>query len=110
MEPRSIIDAEFEQQVLNAEELVIVNFWASWSRPSRVVFPILEVISDRYNGELTIVMLNVDKNKQLVKEFVIERIPTLLFFAGGKVVDKAEGISSVKYLEAQIQRLLPVLV
>ncbi len=108
MIPRAISDKEFEQEVSKSDGLVIVGFWAPWSRPCRIVLPILEVFGERYNGQLKIVMLNVDKYPELTKEFGIVRIPTILFFAGGKVVDKDEGISSVKYWEARIQRLLPV--
>jgi thioredoxin 1 len=108
MKPKEISDKEFEQEVLNADGLIIVDFWAPWSRPCRIVLPVLEVLGERYNGQLKIVTLNVDKYPELTKEFGIVRIPTILFFTGGKVVDRDEGISSVKYWEAQIQRLLPV--
>ena len=108
MKPRTISDGEFEREVLNSDGLIIVNFLAAWSRPCRIVLTVLGVLGERYNGELKIVTLNVDKYPELVKEFGIEEIPTIFFFEGGKVVDKAEGISSVKYLEARIQRLLPI--
>ncbi|MBI4547423.1 MAG: thiol reductase thioredoxin [Ignavibacteriae bacterium] len=108
MKPRAISDREFEQEVLKSDGLVIVDFWAAWSRPCRIMLSILEVFGERYNGQLKIVTLNVDKYPELTKEFGIVRIPTILFFSGEKVVDKDEGIGSVKYLEARIQRLLPV--
>ncbi|MBI4547024.1 MAG: thiol reductase thioredoxin [Ignavibacteriae bacterium] len=108
MKPRPISDREFEQEVSKSDGLVIMDFCAPWSRPCRIVLPILEVLGERYNGQLKIVTLNVDKYPELTKELGIVRIPTILFFLGGKVVDKGEGISSVKYLEARIQRLLPM--
>lgn len=108
MKPIAINDREFEQEVLKSDGLVIVDFWAPWSRPSRIVLHELEVLGERHNGQLKIFTLNVDEYPELTKEFGIVRIPTLLFFAGGKVVDKTEGISSVKYLETNIQRLLPM--
>jgi len=108
MKPRSISDREFEREVLDSDGLAIVDFWAPWCRPCRIVLLILEVLAERYNGQLKVLTLNVDKYPELAKELGIGRIPTLLFFLGGKVVDRDEGLTSVRYLEAKIQRLVPV--
>jgi thioredoxin 1 len=108
MKPRTISDGEFEREVLNADGLIIVNFLAAWSRSCRSILRVLDVLGERYNSELKILTLNVDKHPELVKEFSIQKIPTIFFFEGGKVVDKAEGISSANNLEARIQRLLPI--
>src|SRR6266571_3769657 len=106
MKPIPISETEFEEQVLHADGLVIVNFWAPWSRPSRIVLPMLDAVAARQIGGLKLVLVNVDKNHKATKTFGIERIPTILFFMAGKVVDKAEGISSIKYLQERIQRLM----
>ena len=108
MKPIAIRQNEFEQEVLKTDGLVIVNFWAPWSRPCRIVFTVLEVLGERLKGQVKIVTVNADKYPDLAKEFGVVRIPTLLFFSFGKIVDREEGLSSVKFLEDRIQRLTPV--
>ncbi|TLY32219.1 MAG: thioredoxin family protein [Ignavibacteria bacterium] len=106
MKLTAIKDSEFEREVLNAGGLVIANLWAPWSRPSRIALSILEQIGDRHAADLKIVTVNVDKNEKTAKDFGVNKIPTLLFFEGGKLVDRAHGISSLKYLEARINLLI----
>ncbi len=108
MKPRAISDREFEREVLNSDSLVVVHFWAARCRPCRIVLPILAVFAQGYRGQLKVLTLNVEKYPELARELGIERIPTLLFFLGGKVLDREEGFSSLRYLEAKIQRLVPV--
>ena len=108
MKPTAISDSEFEREVLNADGLVIASMWAPWSHPSRIVHSILEEIGDRHAADLKIVTVNVDKNEKTVNDFDVDRIPTLLFFDGGKLVDRADGISSLKYLESRISQLISV--
>ena len=108
MKPRAISDSEFEQEVLNVNGLVIANLWAPWSHPSRIVLSVLEEIGDRHAADLKIVTINVDKNEKTIRDYGVDKIPTLLFFDGGKIVDRAHGISSLKYLEAKISLLKSV--
>lgn len=108
MEPLGISDAEFEREVLYTDGLVLVYFWASWSRFCRVMLPVLNIIGDHHNGDAKIVTLNVDKHPKIAEEYGVEKIPTIFFFAAGKVVDRLNGVTSSEHLDARIQRLLPV--
>ena len=109
MRPVAINAAEFEQEVLQAEELTLVHFEIPWSRACRkIVTPILEVITDRYDWETKVVKINVEKNGKIAEDFGIKNIPTVLFFAGGKVVDRLHGFISLENVDARIQRLLSI--
>lgn len=108
MEPLGISDAEFEREVLYTDGLVLVYFWAPWSRTCQGLLSVIKSIADRHDGEAKIVTLNVDKNAKIPQEYGVEVTPAIFFFAGGRVVDRLNGITSEHHLDARIQRLLPV--
>jgi thioredoxin 1 len=89
---KSIIinDATFQQEVLQSNVPVLVDFWAPWCAPCKMVAPILEEIAQEYNGRVKIVKLNTDENSTPM-QYRIMSIPTLLLFKGGEVVDQIVG-------------------
>lgn len=88
-----ITDDNFEQNVLQSDKLVVVDFWAEWCGPCRMVGPILEELASE-NTNVVIGKMNVDDNPEVPTQMGIRNIPTLLFFKGGKVVNKFVGATS----------------
>jgi thioredoxin 1 len=86
-----ITDSNFEEVVLKADKPVLVDFWAEWCGPCRMVGPVVEELSNEYAGKAIIGKLDVDSNPKVATEFGIMSIPALLFFKDGKVVDKQVG-------------------
>lgn len=84
-------DANFDQEVLNSDTPVLVDFWAEWCAPCRMIAPTIDAIADEYAGRLKVGKVNVDFNNETAARFMIRGIPTLLLFRGGKVVDQRVG-------------------
>lgn len=84
-------DATFDQDVLNADLPVLVDFWAEWCGPCRMIAPAVEAVADEYAGKIKVGKLNVDYNNGTAARYMIRGIPTLLLFKGGKVVDQRVG-------------------
>jgi len=87
----SVTDASFRHDVLEAETLVLVDFWAVWSGASRALVPHLQAIAARMPGELRVVKLNIDENTRTPLTYQVRSIPTLLLFKGGQVIDQMTG-------------------
>lgn len=86
-----LTDQNFEELVLKSDKPVLVDFWAEWCGPCRMVGPIVEEIAKEYDGKAIVGKVNVDHNPNISMNFGIRNIPTLLFFKGGQVVDKQVG-------------------
>lgn len=95
----TVTDATFERDVLASEVPVLVDFWATWCQPCRIVAPILEELSEAYAGRLTIAKLDVDANPQIASLLRIQSIPTLVMFAGGQPVEAVQGALPKEALE-----------
>lgn len=95
-------DSSFEADVLNSEHPVLVDYWAEWCGPCRMIAPILDEVSKDYQGRLTVAKLNVDENQATPAKYGIRGIPTLMLFKGGAVVGTKVGALSKSQLTAFI--------
>jgi thioredoxin 1 len=86
-----VTDASFNQEVLESELPVLVDFWAPWCGPCRMVAPVVEEIAQQFAGQLKVVKLNTDENPNIAKQYGIRSIPTLMIFKGGQRVDMVVG-------------------
>jgi thioredoxin 1 len=108
MKPLAVNSRSFDHEVLQSDQLTIVDFWAPWCGPCRMMGPILDDIGARFQGQLKVTKLNVDHNPETSQLFGIRSIPTLIFFRDGKIVDRITGAVLRSQLETQINRLLNV--
>ena len=93
---------DFDREVIQSEKLVIVDFWAEWCGPCKMIAPLLDEIARELPDKVKIVKVNVDQEQQLAQKFGIYNIPTLLFFKGGTVREQMVGTASKKVLVEKI--------
>ena len=100
----TLTEGNFEQEVLNSELPVMVDFFVVWCGPCKVLGPIVEELANEYQGKLKVGKVNVDENNQLAGRYGIMSIPTLKFFKGGKVVGELIGAAPKSTLETEIKK------
>jgi thioredoxin 1 len=88
-----ITDATFDEVVLKSDKPVLVDFWAAWCGPCRMVGPIIEEIASEYDGKAVVGKVDVDANQEFAAKYGVRNIPTVLLFKNGEVVDKQVGVA-----------------
>lgn len=101
-----LTDANFRQEVLEAGSPVLVDFWAPWCAPCRMVAPVIDQIASEYRGRVKVGKVNVDENPETAMAYRIQSIPTLAVFAGGRVVDGVRGAVPKDRLVEMLERQL----
>ncbi len=101
-----ITDANFEELVLKADKPVVVDFWAEWCGPCRMLTPIIEEMASEYEGKAVIGKVNVDLNPGVSAQFGIRNIPTVLFVKGGEIADKSVGAVPKVQLTTKLDALI----
>lgn len=99
-----ITDANFQQEVMKSDTPVLIDFWAAWCGPCKMIGPIVEEIAKEYAGKLKVGKVDVDNNPEISMQFGIRSIPTLMVFKGGKVVEQIIGAVPKKNL---MEKVLP---
>jgi len=105
-QPVEVTDASFEEEVLKSNIPVLVDFWAVWCGPCRMIHPIIEELAQEYDSRLKVARLDVDKNNQTASQYRIMSIPSLLFFKKGEKVDQIIGAVPKQQLADRIESLL----
>lgn len=100
-----ITDANFEELVLKSDKPVIVDFWAEWCGPCRMVGPVINELSEEYAGRAVIGKVDVDNNQTVTNQFRVRNIPTILFIKNGEVVDKQVGAVPKSVLIQKLEKL-----
>jgi len=101
-----LTDQSWDNEVLNSDLPVIVDFWAEWCAPCSMIAPVVEQMSEEYEGKIKVGKLNVDENQVTAGKYQVMAIPTLLFFNGGKLVDRVAGVVPKKILVEKIEKIL----
>lgn len=99
-----ITEKNFEKEVLKSDIPVLIDFWASWCGPCRIVAPVVEEISEEYAGKVKVGKLNVDDNTSLASKYKVMSIPTLMLFKGGAEVDHIIGAQGKAQIKAMIDK------
>ena len=102
----TLTEANFSQEVLKSAAPVVVDFWAEWCGPCKMIAPVLDELAGEYDGKVKIGKVNIDEHQQLAINYGINSIPTLLFFKNGQVADQVVGMRSKRDLKASFDRVL----
>lgn len=100
----AVTDANFEQEVEKNDGLTVVDFWATWCGPCRVIAPILDQLAGEYEGKVKVTKLDVDANIKTASRFNVRSIPMLLFFKDGKVVDQIVGAVPKTMIQSKLEQ------
>ena len=102
----TVTGENFEKEVLQSKQPVLVDFWAAWCAPCRIIGPVVEELAADFEGTAKVAKLDIDANPEVASQFGVRSIPTLLFFKDGKVVDRAIGVVPKEELADKLNALL----
>ena len=105
-EVTAVGSGNFESEVVEASEAVVVDFWAEWCQPCKMLTPVLDKIAQNYNGRLKVVKCNVDENQDIAMKYGVMSIPNLIFFKDGQVVNQAVGYMNESQLSTKVDEVL----
>jgi thioredoxin 1 len=97
-------ETNFSEQVLNSAQPVLVDFWAEWCGPCKMIAPVLDELATEYGGKVKIAKVNIDEHQNLAMQYRVTAIPTLLVFKGGQVVEQMVGAKSKRDLKASLDK------
>lgn len=100
------ISSENFKSLKDGDKPLVVDFWATWCGPCRMIAPIISKMAEKYDGKIAVGKCDVEENEELAAEYGIRNIPTILFFKGGQVVDKLVGAQGEAVLDAKFQSML----
>ena len=101
-----ITDESFERDVLQSDKLVLVDFWAEWCGPCKLIAPLFDTLSEEYSGRVEVAKMDVDNNQETPSNFNIRGIPTFILFKGGKEVRRVVGAQTLNYMQDIINSVL----
>lgn len=101
-----VTDGTFDAEIINSEIPVLVDFWAAWCGPCRMVAPVVEELAEEYKGKIKVAKIDVDQNRQTPARYGIRNIPTLLFFKGGELAQTIVGAQPKSHIEEELKKLL----
>ena len=104
--PVEVTDDSFEQEVLKSETPVVVDFWAPWCGPCKMIGPILEEIADEYDGKVKIAKVDVDTHSKIASQYKVMSIPALFFFKDGELVDQVIGALPKAQLVEKVSKIV----
>jgi thioredoxin 1 len=103
---KDVTDLTFANDVIKSNTLVLVDFWAPWCGPCRMMAPLLEKIASQYNGKLKVVKLNTEENPDTATKYNISAIPTLIIFKNGQIINQIIGIKPLEELKKTVDEVL----
>jgi len=106
MKPFTFTDSNFQDEALNSNMPVVIDFWAAWCGPCRMIAPVIEELATEYEGKVKVGKLDVDDNQQTAISYGVRSIPTVLFMKDGKVVDQIIGAQAKKNFVEKITKML----
>ena len=101
-----LLDADFDAQVLKSKELALVDFWAEWCGPCKMLGPVIDQLADSYQGKLKVFKMDVDANEETPAEYQVRGIPTVILVKNGEVVERLVGAQPKAAFEAAIAKHL----
>ncbi len=102
----AVTGASFDQEVLKSDVPVLVDFWAVWCNPCKMIAPTLDAVAADFAGRAKVLKVNVDEEQDVAQKYNIRSIPTLLFFKDGKVTDQVVGVQSKQVISDKLQKLV----